>query len=71
MFSKDQCQKLNTLIDKVMLKKLHLNRYTPKAVLYSSRAVGDNILVVMSATQLVSCICNPLMEDISTDISYI
>ena len=37
MFSEDQCRRLNTLVDEVMLNKLHINRHTPKAVLYSSR----------------------------------
>ena len=101
MFSEDQCRQLNTPIDKVMLNKLHLNRHTPKTVLYSSReqagldypsfricqdqkciltllkhlwwdgTVGNDILVVMSAVQLISGLCEPLMEDGSTNISYI
>ena len=43
MFSEDQCRQLNTPIDKVMLNKLHINRHTPKEVLYSLReCVGLN-----------------------------
>ena len=39
-FMKKQCGELNTIMDKVMLNKYHLNQKTPKAVIYSPYSMG-------------------------------
>jgi hypothetical protein len=100
-FDKDQCGKLNTILNKVLLPKLRVNRHMPHAVVYSplsfggiswpsfqirqdtesiltmikhlrwNQTVGTDMLVVLSAWQLASGLCEPIMEQVDLNLSFI
>ena len=100
-FTEDQCNQMNTVVNKVMLNKLGVHRNTPHAVTYTplhmgglnypcfqiiqdqkgilsmlkhfrwNGTVGNDMLVVLSAVQLVSGLCEPIMEDVDSDLSYV
>ena len=39
-FTETQCKSMNTIIDKIMINKLRLNRHMPKAVVYAPLTLG-------------------------------